>query len=111
MGEYADYELDRIMESWSFGRTSRARATTCHRCGKRYDPGHQCRLDMKKRFAALAKPKPPEMSATVRSMLIDERAARIMLYDDAYPDVGPGMSWAVAYMEAEQQLIKEGKIP
>lgn len=43
--------------------------------------------------------------------LINERAARAMEFDDAYPDVGPGLSWGVARYDAIESLKKEGLIP
>lgn len=43
--------------------------------------------------------------------LIDERAQRILDYDEAYPDVGMGMSWNAARYQAITTLKNEGLLP
>lgn len=43
--------------------------------------------------------------------LINERAQRLMDYNEAYPDVGMGLSWRAAEYEATEQLKREGLIP
>jgi hypothetical protein len=43
--------------------------------------------------------------------LIAERAQRILDYDEAYPDVGMGMSWQAARYQAITALKNEGLLP
>jgi hypothetical protein len=40
----------------------------------------------------------------LRTQIVHERAMRIKDYDDAYPDVGMGMSWGSCVAEAVKQL-------
>jgi hypothetical protein len=40
----------------------------------------------------------------LKNQLIEERARHLMDMDDAYPDVGMGLSYGVAMATAEQQL-------
>ena len=43
--------------------------------------------------------------------LINERAERLKLYDDAHPDIGMGMSFSMCRNQAIQDLKREGKVP
>lgn len=49
--------------------------------------------------------------AKLRQLLIEERAAYLKLYDEAYPDVGMPMADWVARQDAVKQLVAEGKLP
>ena len=43
--------------------------------------------------------------------LVNERAQRLLDLDDAYPDVGMGMSYSTARADAIAQLKNEGVLP
>lgn len=44
-------------------------------------------------------------------LLVDERAARLKDYDDAYPDIGWGMSKRTAIRQAIKELKQSNLIP
>lgn len=53
----------------------------------------------------------PEEVFRLRQALIDERAKHLKAMDDAYPDVGWGLTAAMARDDAIKQLKNEGLIP
>jgi hypothetical protein len=122
MGEWADQALDNMMDGWLRAGRPRPRVqyTTCRRCnkpnllwreGKCWESDgeeHSCQLTFKRRLEAVKDvPHTPE---PYRTMLIEERASRLMSDADSNPEVGFPLTWPVAVWDAERQLIRERKI-
>jgi len=47
----------------------------------------------------------------LQTIIVEERAQRLLAFDKAYPDVGMGMSYSTAKADAISQLKREGILP